>query len=149
MEDFAGAYLARKSDIFALPRNQNHAVAIFHLGGIAIECRLKAMLLAYHRITNWNLPSQRTDDNLHGLVIKNPSHDLLKAVQNMSALNSVAMLDSHFFVHLENIKRPLGSTNPDYISLRYIPNTQQTISTWQYSFNYINQWLQKNNGIIL
>lgn len=149
MEDFAGAYLARKNDIFALPRNQNHTVAIFHLGGVAVECRLKAMLLVYHRIADWNLPSQRVGDYLHGQVIRNPSHDLLKAVQNMSALNAVAMLDSDFFCHLENIKRPLGSTNPDYISLRYIPDTQQAISAWQYSFNYINQWLQKNNGIIL
>ena len=37
MEDFAGAYLARKNDIFALPRNEKHTIAIFHLGGIAIE----------------------------------------------------------------------------------------------------------------
>ncbi len=48
MEDFAGAYLARKNDIFALPRDQNHTIAIFHLGGIAVECRLKSLLLDYH-----------------------------------------------------------------------------------------------------
>lgn len=48
MEDFTGAYLARKNDISVLPKNQNHAIAIFHLGGIAVECRLKSLLLDYH-----------------------------------------------------------------------------------------------------
>ncbi|NOS88052.1 MAG: hypothetical protein HOP34_05835 [Methylococcaceae bacterium] len=155
MEDFTGAYLARKNDIFALPRNQNHAVAIFHLGGIAIECRLKAMLLKYHRITKLGFKvsdsekSKRIGDAMYDNPILNPGHNLLKAIEDMPVLNAAALSDSYFFGHLENIRRPLGLSNPDYINLRYIPDTQQAISAWQDSFNYINQWLQQNNRIIL
>jgi hypothetical protein len=149
MEDFAGAYLARKSDIFALPRNQNHTIAIFHLGGVAVECQLKAMLLVYHKITDWKDPSRRATDLFFGQPIKNPSHDLLRAIQDMPGLYNAAILDSQFLTHLEKIKRPLGSTNPDYVSLRYIPETTESLSNWQNSFNYIYQWLHKNKHIIL
>ncbi|MFZ2727009.1 MAG: hypothetical protein WAX77_12205 [Methylococcaceae bacterium] len=148
-EDFAGAYLARKNDISAIPRNQNYAVAIFHLGGIAIECRLKAMLLVYHRITDWKHRSQRVTDLWFDKPINNPSHDLKLAIESMPDLYNAALADGQFLTHLAIIKRPLGLSNPDYISLRYIPDTQQSISTWQDSFNYINQWLQQNNRIIL
>ena len=53
MDHYTGAYMARKNDISVLPKNQHHAIAIFHLGGIAIECRLKSLLLLYHRINDW------------------------------------------------------------------------------------------------
>ncbi len=59
MEDFAGAYLARKNDITVLPKNQNHTIAIFHLGGIAVECRLKSLLLDYHKINKFFENSNR------------------------------------------------------------------------------------------
>ena len=149
MEDFAGAYLARKNDIFALPRNQNHTIAIFHFGGIAVECQLKAMLLVYHKITDWKYQSCRSTDLLFGQPIKNPSHDLLKAIKDMPELYNAARLDGQFLTHLEKIKRPLGSTNPDYVSLRYIPETIESLSKWQNSFNYICHWLHKNRHIIL
>ena len=149
MEDFEGAYLARKNDIFALPRNQNHTIAIFHLGGVAVECQLKAMLLVYHKISDWNNQSHRVRDSLFGKPIKNPKHDLRKALSDMSDLYNVALADGQFLAHLEKIIRPLGSSNPDYISLRYIPQTTESLSDWHNSFNYICLWLQKNKRTIL
>ncbi len=149
MEDFAGAYLARKNDIFALPRNQNHTIAIFHLGGVAVECQLKAMLLVYHKITDWKHQSRRATDSLFGQPIKNPKHDLIKALSDMSDLYNTALADGHFLTHLGKIIRPLGSSNPDYISLRYIPQTTESLSDWHNSFNYICHWLHKNKHIIL
>lgn len=149
MEDYTGAYLARRDDIFSLPRNGNHTITIFHLGGIAIECQLKSMLLVYHRITDWNHSSCRTNDLLFGQSIKNPSHDLIRAINNMPDLYNRAISDGNFLVHLGKIRYPLGVTNPDYISLRYIPQTTASVSDWQNSFNYICQWLQHNGRIIL
>ena len=149
MEDFAGAYLARKNDISAFPKNQHHTIAIFHLGGIAIECRLKSLLLFYHQISEWGDKSCRDNDALFDNPIKRPGHNLINAIEQMPDLYSKAKLDRQFLVHLENIIRPLGSTNPDYINLRYIPQTNQTQEDWQKSFNYICGWLVKNEKSIL
>ena len=52
MEDFTGAYIERKRDILALLALQNnHSIAACHLGGIAIECYLKSLLIAYHQLS--------------------------------------------------------------------------------------------------
>ena len=59
MQDFAGAYIARKNDLLALPKD--HTIAIFHLGGIALECRLKSLLINYHKINEWGNPSTKND----------------------------------------------------------------------------------------
>jgi hypothetical protein len=80
MEDYTGAYQARKNDVCALlTLPSNHKIAIFHLGGIAIECKLKAFLLIYHRINNWNEKSHRTKDSMYNQEINNPNHSLLTA----------------------------------------------------------------------
>lgn len=147
MEDFTGAYLERKKDVAALPVNR--AIAIFHLGGIAIECRLKSLLLGYHRIGDWKQQSCRIKDSMFNQSIKNPSHDLVKAIELMPDLFMTAKLDARFWLELANIIRPLGSTAPDYISLRYIPQTAQPIESWQQSFDYVCGWLDKNEKVIL
>lgn len=149
MEDFAGAYLARKNDISAFPKNQQHTIAIFHLGGIAIECRLKSLLLLYHRISKFDEKSSRTKDSMWNQPIANPSHGLLTALRRMSDFDKRAKLDKQFLTHLQNIIHPLGSTVIDYISLRYIPQTTQSQEDWQKSFNYVCGWLEKNEKTIV
>lgn len=149
MEDFAGAYLARKNDIFALPKNQNHTIAIFHLGGIAVECRLKSLLLEYHRIKKFDENSNRRKDSMYNQPVANPSHGLLTALRRMSDFNNKAKSDSQLLKHLQTILYPLGSTEVDYISLRYIPQTTQSQEDWQKSFDYVCGWLEKNEKTIL
>ncbi|MFI3190216.1 MAG: hypothetical protein QX190_11725 [Methylococcales bacterium] len=149
MEDFAGAYLARKNDISALPRNQNHAIAIFHLGGIAVECRLKSLLLDYHQINKFAENSKRPKDSMYNQRVENPSHGLLTALRRMSDFHKKAKSDSQLLKHLQTILHPLGSIEIDYISLRYIPQTTQSQEDWQKSFDYVCGWLEKNEKIIL
>ena len=149
MEDFAGAYLARKNDISALPKNQHHTIAIFHLGGIAIECRLKSLLLLYHRISEFDEKSSRAKDSMHNQAITNPSHSLSNALRRMPDFHNRAKSDKQFLTHLQNIIYPLGSTVIDYIGLRYIPQTTQSQEDWQKSFNYVCGWLEKNEKTIL
>jgi hypothetical protein len=149
MEDFAGAYLARKNDISVLPKNQHHTIAIFHLGGIAIECRLKSLLLLYHKISEFDEKSNRAKDSMHNQIIKNPSHGLLTALRRMPDFNNRAKLDGQFLKNLNKILYPLGRTDIDYISLRYIPQTLQPQEDWQKSFDYVCGWLEKNEKNIL
>ena len=149
MEDFAGAYLARKKDIFALPNDQNHTIAIFHLGGIAVECRLKSLLLDYHKINKFAEISNRPKDPMYNQLVINPGHGLSIAVKRMSDFYKKAKSDSQLLKHLQTILYPLGSTEVDYISLRYIPQTTQSQEDWQKSFDYVCGWLEKNEKTIV
>ncbi len=147
MDDYTGAYIARKNDISVLPKH--HAIAIYHLGGIAVECRLKSLLLLYHQISDWDQKSRRTKDSMYNQPIVNPSHGLLSALRRMSDFSKQAKSDKQFLIHLQKIIYPLGSTDIDYISLRYIPQTTQSPEDWQKSFDYVCGWLEKNERILL
>lgn len=150
MEDFTGAYLARKDDISALPRNPAiHSIAVFHLGGIAIECRLKSLLLLYHQISDWDSKSRRVKDTMCNQVITNPKHSLITAIRRMPDLYKRAQSDFNFLKHLHNIYYPLGATSIDFIDIRYIPQTTQSQEDWQKSFDYVCGWLEKNEKTIL
>lgn len=149
MEDYTGAYIERRADTIALLALNNHSIAVFHLGGIAVECRLKALLFLYHRINQWNEKSQRRKDSMFKGSIKNPSHSLLTALRHMPDLYTRAKSDRDFLKHLQNIVYPLGATSIDYISLRYIPQTSQSQDDWQHSFDYVCGWLKKNEVNVL
>ncbi len=146
MDDYNGAYLARKKDVSALPKH--HTIAIFHLGGIAVECHLKSLLFRYHRISKWNDNSRRTKDSMYDQAIANPSHSLLTALRRMPDFYKRASLDKQLLKHLQKIIHPLGSTDIDYIGLRYIPQTTESQEDWQKSFDYVCGWLEKNEKII-
>lgn len=149
MDDYAGAYLARKNDISALPKDPKHTIAIFHLGGIALECRLKAHLIHYHRINQWDDLSRRNKDAMFNQAISNPGHSLLSALRRMPDFYQRARLDKQLLEHLQHLIYPLGPTNIDYISLRYIPQTNQSQADWQKSFDYVCGWLEKNGKNLL
>ncbi len=147
MDDYTGAYIARKNDVSVLPKY--HTIAIFHLRGIAVECRLKSLLLLYHEISDWDQRSHRVKDPMRNQLIANPSHGLLTALRRMSGFFDHAKLDRQFLIHLQKITYPLGSTDVDYISLRYIPQATQSQEDWQKSFDYVCGWLEKNERTLL
>jgi hypothetical protein len=150
MEDYSGAYSARKNDVFELSKLQtDHTIAIFHLGGIAVECRLKSLLFHYHKINKWDEKSRRSKDSMYNQPITNPSHALLTALKRMPEFNYRAKLDKQLLTHLQNVIHPLNRTDIDYISLRYIPKTSQSQEDWQKSFDYVCGWLEKNEKTIL
>jgi hypothetical protein len=149
MENFAGAYIARKKDVLAFIERQEHSIASFHLGGVTIECQLKSLLVSYHKITEWGDLSRRDKDSMCNTAINNPNHSLKTALKHLPEFYKRAKLDRQFLLHLEKIIRPLGSTDVDYISLRYIANTTQSQQEWQKSFDYVCGWLEKNRKSIL
>jgi len=149
MEDFTGAYKERKDDAFALLALQNnHSIAAFHLGGIAIECYLKSLLISYHQLSDWKHKSLKQNDPLFDKPIKNPSHRLMEAIKNMSNLYNIAITDGVFLNHLSRIINPLGEDSPDYISLRYSSEAIDSTEEWLQSFNYVLGWLDQNKGAI-
>jgi hypothetical protein len=149
MEDYQGAFRARKRDAEKLVRLQVHDIAAFHLGGIAVECRLKALLVLYHRINEWNQISQRRKDALFNQPVGNPGHSLLTALRRMPDLYKKAKLNRNFLEHLHNLLYPLGATSADYISIRYIAHTSNEQRDWKQSFDYVCGWLNKNAREVL
>ncbi len=150
MEDFIGAYIERKRDTLALLELQNnHSIAAFHLGGIAIECYLKSLLISYHQLSDWKHKSLKQNDPRFDEPIKNPSHRLMEAIQNMSDLYNIAKTDSAFLNHLKIIIKPLGEDSPDYISLRYLSGISHPTEEWLQSFHYVLGWLDQNKRAIL
>lgn len=150
MEDYSGAYQARRKDTNLLLNSyDDHNIAAFHFGGIAIECKLKALLLTYHKINNWGEPSCRARDSMYNQNIENPGHSLLSAIRRMPAVYKKAKTDPAFIKHLSHIICPLGANSIDYINIRYLPEKTPPKENWQQSFNYVCGWLAKNQGTAL
>jgi hypothetical protein len=144
MEDFAGAYLARKKDAEALMMLKDHNIAALHLGGISIECRLKSLLASYHRISEWKEKSCREKDCMFNQQIKNPGHSLITALRHMPELFNLAKSNQEFLTHLNSLVYPLA-TSVDYISLRYVAQASPIQrDEWKKSFDYVYGWLEKN-----
>ena len=150
MEDFTGACLERKKDTEALLKLKEHSIAALHLGGIAIECRLKSLLILYHRISEWDEKSGRRSDSMYNQQIQNPGHSLITALRHMPRLYQLAKSDRQLLQHLHCIIYPFGTTSVDYISLRYIcQSSQDQHDEWKKSFEYVFGWLRKNEANIL
>jgi hypothetical protein len=152
MENYAGACESRLKDVTALlgcvpPRS----VAAAHLGGIAIECRIKALILDYHKIANWGDQSRRPKDAMRNQSIARPGHSLIAALRQMDDLRRKAMADKYFIEHLDRLTHPAGSTALDFIDLRYRADElgKETLHNWHRSLKYVQGWLEKNEGLAI
>jgi hypothetical protein len=149
MENYEQAHLARLQDAQTLLEHQR-SLAAAHLGGIAVECRLKALALAYHEIEAWNCASKRRKDARSGQKISNPGHGLLSAIRLMEGLYKKALADRLFIGHLNQIMFPTGASDMDYITLRYSADelADETRKSWQQSLDYVIGWLKKNEALL-
>lgn len=151
MENYDEACKCRLSDIAALlagPDKRTTAAA--HLGGVAVECRLKALVLAYHRISAWDALSSRKKDARFGQAIPRTGHGLMGAVKLMQDVYKAAKSDHLFLMHLNNVNHPTGSTEIDFIALRYSAQAinNAALQDWQRSFKYVLGWLKKNEALL-
>lgn len=151
MEDYQGACDARLQDVEVLLAVQSaRCVAAAHIGGAAVECRLKALVARYHRILCWDELGRRPKDPRVNQPISNPGHSLLSAIRLMPDLYQRAKLDKQFLEHLGRVMHPAGATTMDFIALRYrgtqLP--QATHDDWRASFRYVVSWLKTNEAIV-
>lgn len=147
MEDYAGAHTCRVSDVEALATSVRHTAAL-HLGGIAVECRLKAMTITYHKLLGWDTPSKRLKDPLSGNPISCPGHGLMAALRLMPKVYKIAKYDPPFLKHLSRVMHPIGATNVDFISIRYSSEelAPQSFADWRRSLEFVLGWLKKNEA---
>ena len=97
MEDYDAAHKNRLSDIDVLLSGPNkRGTAAIHLGGVAVECRLKALIILYHKIRKWDDLSQRSKDAKFGQPIARTGHSLISAVRVMPDIYAKAKADPLF-----------------------------------------------------
>lgn len=149
MEDYEQASASRRTDVetlldSAVPRT----TAAVHLGGVAIECKLKALIAKYHEIGSWDENSRRKKDPRIGQPISRPGHGLISAIRLMDVVYRKAKADPLFLTHLSRVMHPAGATTLDFIELRYVAAEleQNAIREWRQSFVYVLSWLMKNEG---
>lgn len=148
MENYSAAANNRYSEAQILLNHLKYVAAI-HLGGVSVECRLKELLVIYHRINNWDEKSKRLKDPRFGSVIARPGHGLLDCLKKMDALYNRAKTDSNFIKHMDRLRFPRGA-DVDFIELRYFGGelTQQEVDNWRESYRYVWGWINKNRMLI-
>ncbi|AXW54201.1 hypothetical protein CJO92_04825 [Ralstonia solanacearum] len=149
MEDYELASASRRTDVDMLLSAENpRTTAAAHLGGVAVECKLKALVAKYHDIAAWDERSRRKKDPRLGQAIPRPGHGLLAAIRLMDAVYRKAKADAMFLKHLGRVMNPAGATSLDFIELRYVASELDgnALSDWQQSFRYVVGWLVKNEG---
>lgn len=147
MEDYGKAFDSRRADVNKLLTNDNpRTTAAAHLGGVAVECKLKALVVKYHGISVWGESSSRPKDPRRGQPIERPGHGLVGSLRLMQELYSKASSDRNFMTHLSRIMHPSGPTELDFIDLRYSGHDLEgnTLGDWHKSLNYVLSWLEKN-----
>ncbi|MGY2960730.1 hypothetical protein ACVWZP_001679 [Pseudomonas sp. TE36184] len=147
MENYEMAFESRRADVETLMAGETpRTTAAAHLGGVAIECRLKHLVVRYHGITAWGDRGTRPKDARKGQPIERPGHGLLASLRLMGELNKKALLDPAFLIHLSRIMNPGGATAHDFIDLRYVGEDLMgnTLSDWRQSLKYVLGWLDKN-----
>lgn len=147
MEDYAAACASRVSDVDTLlsaPDRRTTAAA--HLGGIAVECQVKALILTYHGLTAWGELSRRPNGPREPIL--RPGHSLIAGIKLMNVVYRKAKADHVFLTHLDRVMHPKGATDADFIGLRYSAEerSETAMREWRRSFDYVLGWLRKNEG---
>jgi hypothetical protein len=151
MENYEAAHKCRLLDIDALLAGPNQRITTAaHIGGVVVECRLKALVLTYHKITAWDEVSKRRKDARFGHPIPRTGHGLIAGVRLMQDLFLKAKADPQFLMHLNRVTHPTGATAIDFIALRYSAHDmdRETLLVWRKSLDYVLGWLKKNENLL-
>ena len=134
MEDFEKAAEARLGDWEVL-NNTNRKVGMIHMGGIYIECLLKAMICCKYTVSDGSKVGRWYVDELSHEVSR-PSHELtLDRYTNL--------LKENVMNSLEYISEPDGY---GYIDYRYMDEdfvSKQKLDIWMTHFIEIFSYLQE------
>lgn len=137
MEDFYGAFVQRALDVHALHLGSNRTGAM-HFGGIVLECRLKAIIVATTGISAW-----KTEGSDPGHTITNPGHELAAAARRIPKLWHRMQQFPVVLKWLQAVQTP-GS---HYIDLRYSCSSPDdaVYAGWHDAYLRLLAWLQRES----
>ena len=138
MENYEGAYRQRHRDTKVL-HEADRATAAMHFGGCAVECLLKAMILA--QIPNPDQRQWHTDEAPQPHGIKRPGHDLQEALKQYRKLYDRAKKTPQVIRWFNAVNKP----SQHFIDLRYSdtePDPKGYKSWWD-AYTKLCRWLEK------
>lgn len=146
MEDYRRAYLERALDKNELD-GRGRQVASAHLGGIAIECFLKAIVVQAHGISAWHDP-EHNKPQTHG--VRNPGHALMRAVYGVPKLASqyhalISLGHTDVQSALTKVQQPAPC---GYISLRYEAVCNFDYADWKRAFDTLHKWISDAEKLV-
>jgi hypothetical protein len=109
-----------------------------HFGGVVLECRLKAVIVATTGITAW-----KTDTHDPGHTITNPGHELAAAARRIPKLWHRMQQFPVLLKWLQTIQTP----GAHYIDLRYssaLPD-DATYADWHSAYIRLLAWNQRES----
>jgi len=144
-DDYAAAAMERRADVLALVRSARKRCAT-HLGGVALECRLKELALLWHGVTAFQEQSLRPG---HGLL-RNPKHDLHACIGLVPPLRERLIEDERLLADLEQVIRPPLGAGDTYIAQRYAGSEplDADFAQWLAAFRRVNAWLVRNVAVL-
>ncbi|RFP62955.1 MAG: hypothetical protein BJG00_001970 [Limnothrix sp. CACIAM 69d] len=147
IEDYESAHLERAIDQSILDKGDRR-IASMHMGGIAIECRLKALILGHfpEKQRDWKPNPKSKHQHSHHCNIFNPGHDLHQALNELDKLGVVKAPDENN----ENIQDALATIqNPlpgySFINLRYYGGSLEALDYegWETQYQIFKTWLDQ------
>jgi hypothetical protein len=140
MEDFQAAFFQRHQDVEVL-HDKQRLIASMHMGGIAVECLLKAMLCATLPRNASGEREWNTGSNNPGHTVYNPGHSYIRALRSHNRLyNRVMSGNQHILQWLERIENP----ECHFIDMRYIGKEPDDVRyrSWYDAYRRLIGWLQ-------
>ncbi len=149
MEDYRRAYLERLEDKDKLIAHDRRLAAM-HLGGVAIECLLKALLVEVEGVSAWHVSSDKCPScgvairpsypQSHGVA--NPGHDLMRAITASSRLKNRLMSHPQRQMLVDWINE-IMKPSCNFIALRYEcnPPDDSKFQAWKDAFGRLHFWL--------
>jgi hypothetical protein len=140
MEDYYSAFLQRAADVTILDKNGRRTAAI-HIGGVAIECLLKHMILTSVQkdaIKDWYDGTEKTED--YGHTYKNPGHDYDEALRCLNTLRHRMKRLPAVWAWLDVVEEPDGH----FIDMRYSGKEpeEEKYTRWYRSYLSLKGWLE-------
>lgn len=141
MEDFQAAFFQRHQDVVALHEKQR-LIASMHMGGVAIECLLKAKLC---EILPPNSQGYKEwyDKEKKPVVrhtIRNPGHSFEKALGSHNRLyQRVYREQPHILLWLHKVEKP----ECHFIDMRYVGKEpdEPKYASWYDAYRKLVGWL--------
>jgi hypothetical protein len=138
MEDYQAAYQQRKQDVEALMAAQR-CTAAMHFGGVAIECLLKAIILAAHPPgvqMEW-----KTETRDPGHTITNPGHNYWDAVLRNNRLRD----QFQNFPAAKKWLNQVESPGKHFIDMRYDGRApdEEKYKEWKKAYKSLEGWLSR------
>lgn len=139
MEDFQAAFLARHKDVIAL-HEKRRLIASMHMGGVALECLLKAKLSATLPTNASGKKEWKTDSNDPGHTTHNPGHSHLQALRCHNSLYQRVMQGNQYvLLWLDKVQNP----ECHFIDMRYIgwEPDERKYNAWYDAYSRLIGWL--------